>query len=143
MGTALGRSESETDVAVKAASYGVPSWAVDGMDVLAVAEAARRAAGAVRAGGGPYFLELRTYRFRAHSMYDPELYREKAEVAQWKERDPIPAFIARAAIAQSDIDTIEADAKLEIDDAVAFAEQGHDEPVADLTRFVTSESGRT
>ena len=92
MGTALARSESETDLALKASSYEMPAWPVDGMDVLAVRDAARRAVDAVRGGGGPHFLELRTYRFRAHSMYDPERYRDKAEVASWKERDPIPAL---------------------------------------------------
>jgi pyruvate dehydrogenase E1 component alpha subunit len=94
MGTALARSESETDLALKASSYELPAWSVDGMDVLAVQEAARRAAAMVRAGGGPCFLELRTYRFRAHSMYDPELYRGKDEVERWKQRDPIHAFTA-------------------------------------------------
>ncbi len=141
MGTALSRSESQTDLSLKAASYEMPAWPVDGMDVHAVREAARAAVAAVRAGGGPHFLEFRTYRFRAHSMYDPELYRDKAEVARWKERDPIPALIARDAIPQDDVDHIEADVKHEIDDAVDFAEHGTEESVADLTRFVTSERG--
>ena len=144
MGTALGRSESETDVAVKAASYGVPSWAVDGMDVLAVAEAARRAAGAVRAGGGPYFLELRTYRFRAHSMYDPELYRAKEEVERWKTRDPITAMSERlratGALDDAALAAAEKEIAAEIEDAVAFAEAAPLEPVEDLTRFVYSEA---
>ncbi len=141
MGTALSRSESQTDLSLKAASYEMPAWPVDGMDVHAVRDAARAAVAAVRAGGGPHFLEFRTYRFRAHSMYDPELYRDKAEVARWKERDPIPALIARDAIPQDDVDHIEADVKHEIDDAVDFAEHGTEESVADLTRFVTSERG--
>ena len=89
MGTALDRSESQVDIAAKAASYQMPAWAVDGMDVLAVRQAARRAVEAVRGGGGPVFLELHTYRFRAHSMYDPERYRDHDEVESWKERDPI------------------------------------------------------
>jgi pyruvate dehydrogenase E1 component alpha subunit len=143
MGTSLSRSESETDLSLKASSYEMPAWPVDGMDVVAVRDATTRAVDAVRNGGGPHFLELRTYRFRAHSMYDPELYREKTEVAHWKERDPIPAFIERVAIEQAEIDAIEAEAKSEIDDAVAFAEQGTDEPIEHLTRFVTSELGRT
>jgi pyruvate dehydrogenase E1 component alpha subunit len=143
MGTALGRSESETDLSLKASSYEMPAWPVDGMDVVAVRATAARAVEAVRNGGGPHFLELRTYRFRPHSMYDPDLYRDKAEIAQWKERDPIPALIARAEITPAEVDAIEADAKVEIDDAVAFAEQGTDEPVESLTRFVTSELGRT
>jgi pyruvate dehydrogenase E1 component alpha subunit len=143
MGTALARSESETDLSLKASSYEMPAWPVDGMDVIAVSETATRAVEAIRNGGGPHFLELRTYRFRPHSMYDPDLYRDKAEVAQWKERDPIPALIARAELTPTQVDTIESDAKAEIDDAVAFAEQGTDEPVETLTRFVTSELGRT
>jgi pyruvate dehydrogenase E1 component alpha subunit len=96
MGTALALSESETDIQRKAACYRVGAEAVDGMDVLAVAAAARRAADAVRAGQGPRFLELRTYRFRSHSMFDPELYRDKAEVEAWKLRDPLALHAARA-----------------------------------------------
>ena len=92
MGTALDRSESETDLALKAAAYEMPAWPVDGMDVHAVRDAARRAVDRIRGGGGPRFLELRTYRFRAHSMYDPERYRDKAEIELWKERDPITAL---------------------------------------------------
>ena len=95
MGTRLDVSHSVTDLTKKAAAYSVPAAAVDGMDVLAVEEAARSAAEHVRSGEGPFFLECRTYRFRAHSMYDPELYRDKAEVEEWKKRDPIPALIRR------------------------------------------------
>jgi len=145
MGTALERAESETDLALKAASYRVPSWEVDGMDVLAVEEAATRAAEAVRGGGGPHFLELRTYRFRAHSMYDPDLYRDKAEVEQWKHRDPIPLLseqlMGQAVLTQDDIDHMEAEVAVEVDDAVAYADAGTLEPVEDLERFVTSPTG--
>src|SRR3989304_6093845 len=92
MGTALERSESETDLCLKAAAFEIPAWPVDGMNVLAVEAAAKRATFAVRSGAGPHFLEFRTYRFRAHSMYDPKLYRTKEEVEVWKKRDPIPNF---------------------------------------------------
>jgi pyruvate dehydrogenase E1 component subunit alpha len=139
MGTALERSESETNLCVKAASYEMPAWSVDGMDVLAVEDAARRAVASVR-GGGPLFLELRTYRFRAHSMFDPQLYRAKEEVEAWKERDPIPAFVARAQaeglLGAEDPVRIEAEAAAEMAAAVDFAEAGQLEPVADLTRHV-------
>ena len=77
MGTALHRAQAETDLALRAASYGLTSWPVDGMDVLAVEKASRRAVDRIRNGGGPCFLELRTYRFRAHSMYDPDRYRDR------------------------------------------------------------------
>lgn len=140
MGTALDRSESETDLALKAASYEMPAWPVDGMDVIAVEDAARRAAGAVRAGEGPHFLEFRTYRYRAHSMYDPELYRDKAEVERWKERDPLAVFAARLREAEMLDDDLlarlEGEVAAEIDAAVAFGEAGTLEPVEDLTRFV-------
>jgi pyruvate dehydrogenase E1 component alpha subunit len=146
MGTALGRSESETNLAYKAASYEMPAWAVDGMDVIAVADAARRAVTEIRGGGGPVFLELQTYRFRAHSMYDPERYRSKDEVEVWRERDPIARLRGRLTdaglLADADVDAIEAEVTAEIDDAVAFAEAGTWEPVEHLTRFVYSERER-
>ena len=143
MGTALARSESETDLCLKASSYEMPAWPVDGMDVVAVADAARRAAGMVRGGGGPAFLELRTYRFRAHSMYDPQLYRSKEEVERWKERDPIAGFERRLVEAglfdAAGRDALEREVATELAEAVAFAEAGTLEPVADLERFVLSE----
>jgi pyruvate dehydrogenase E1 component alpha subunit len=143
MGTALSRSESETDLCLKASSYEIPAWPVDGMDVRAVARAARGAVLAVREGGGPLFLELRTYRFRAHSMFDPELYRDRVEVEAWKQRDPIPRLCAelRASGALDDAlqARLETEIAKEVADAVAFAEAGTWEPVEDLTRFVTSE----
>jgi pyruvate dehydrogenase E1 component alpha subunit len=142
MGTALERSESMTDIARKAEGYGVASAAVDGMDVLAVAAAAGRAVEVVRAGA-PYLLECRTYRFRAHSMFDAELYRPKQEVAQWKHRDPIALFVERMktadVLAAGDLAELEHLADREIAQAVEFAEAGTWEPVADLARFVSSE----
>jgi pyruvate dehydrogenase E1 component alpha subunit len=145
MGTALEFTESETDLSLKAASYRIPAWEVDGMDVLAVEEAAREAAEAVRGGGGPHFLEMRTYRFRSHSMYDPDRYRDKSEIERWKERDPIPALVARltksGALAEGDLERMETEVGAEVDDAVAFAEAGTFEPVEDVERFVTSEAG--
>jgi pyruvate dehydrogenase E1 component alpha subunit len=141
MGTRLDFSHAMTDLAKKAIGYCVPASAVDGMDVLAVEEAAKSAAELVRSGKGPYFLECRTYRFRAHSMYDPELYRDKAEVEEWKKRDPIPALIRRIEETGTSVDTeqIERDVAKEIDIAIAFAEAGGWEPVEDLERFVYSE----
>ena len=145
MGTALRRSESQTDIALKAAGYELAAWAVDGMDVLAVHEAARRAVDAVRSGAGPHFLELRTYRFRAHSRFDPERYREKAEVAHWIERDPITllrnALEAAGQLSEDQLAGIQGDADAEVAAAVGFAEAGTPEPLEDLARFVYSERG--
>ncbi|TDW31548.1 pyruvate dehydrogenase (acetyl-transferring) E1 component subunit alpha [Cryobacterium psychrophilum] len=145
MGTALGRSESQTSIALKAASYEIPAWSVDGMDVLAVEEAARRAVDAIRAGGGPHFLELRTYRFRAHSMFDPERYREKAEVSTWLERDPIEALRttleSSGKLSDKEWAAIQGEVDAEVAAAVAFADAGTPEPVEELTRFVYSDRG--
>jgi len=143
MGTALARTHAQTDLALRAASYGIRSWAVDGMDVLAVRDAARRAVDTARDGGGPCFLELRTYRFRAHSMYDADRYRDPAEIAAWRQRDPVE-LLATALQATGELDdsmreAAETDVAAEIDRAVATAEAGPLEPVEDLTRFVRSE----
>jgi pyruvate dehydrogenase E1 component alpha subunit len=147
MGTALKRSESEIDLCLKATSYEVPAWPVDGMDVVAVEEAAQRAAAAVRAGGGPYFLEFRTYRFRAHSMFDPQLYRDKQEVEAWKERDPLNTFQVRlreqGLLEDADLARLEEEAAAEITRAVEFAEAGTWEPLEDLTKYVYSEGARS
>jgi pyruvate dehydrogenase E1 component alpha subunit len=140
MGTALERYESETDLALKAASYEMTAWAVDGMDARAVEETTRKAVADVRDGGSPCFLELRTYRFRAHSMYDPDLYRSKDEIASWKERDPIPALSAtleaEGLLTDADVEALEEAIGEEIEAAIAFAEAGTLEPTEDLERFV-------
>lgn len=137
MGTRLDLAESVTNLAKKADAYAVPAASVDGMDVLAVEAAARQAAESIRAGNGPFFLECRTYRFRAHSMYDPELYRSQTEVAEWKKRDPIPALAA--ALTSEAMATLEKEVAAEIEDSIAFAEAGTLEPVEDLERFVYSD----
>ncbi|WP_026380749.1 pyruvate dehydrogenase (acetyl-transferring) E1 component subunit alpha [Afifella pfennigii] len=142
MGTALAESESNLDIAAHAGVYGVPAEVVDGMDVVAVEAAARRAAHAVRQGEGPRFLEARTYRFRAHSMFDPDLYRDKAEVEAWKERGPILKFhdwaLGSGLIHESGVEALEKEIAREVEAAVAFAEGGAWEPVEDLTRYVST-----
>jgi pyruvate dehydrogenase E1 component alpha subunit len=140
MGTHIARHQSQTDIAKKAAAYGMPGEAVDGMDVRAVEAAVRKAADVVRAGGGPRLMELRTYRFRPHSMYDAELYRGKEEVERWKERDPIATFDARlrreGVLTDADRETVEREVAAEVAEAVAFAEAGPWEPVEDLLKDV-------
>jgi pyruvate dehydrogenase E1 component alpha subunit len=146
MGTALERSESETRLTRKAASYDLPASRVDGMDVLAVERAAAVAVDAVRSGAGPQFLELATYRFRAHSMFDPELYRSKSEVEEWKKRDPIAtlttALHASGLLTDGDVGELENAIADELAAAVEFAEHGTLEPLEELetdvyTRAVT------
>lgn len=140
MGTALERSEAETDIHQKAASYGLHSEVVDGMDVVAVEAAGRRAIQRIRETGKPIFLECRTYRFRAHSMFDAQLYRPKDEIEEWRGKGPIVRFqgwlLDNMLIDQEDIAKIEADVDTEIAQAVAFAEAGTWEPVEDLTKHV-------
>jgi pyruvate dehydrogenase E1 component alpha subunit len=137
MGTVIERAQSQPDLTRHAESYAIAAEAVDGMDVLAVEDAARRAVASVRANVYPYFLENRTYRYRAHSMFDPDLYRTKAEIERWKERDPIRLLADRLGDAAA-LATIEERIEAELDDAVAFAEAGHWEPVADLAKDVTT-----
>jgi pyruvate dehydrogenase E1 component beta subunit/2-oxoisovalerate dehydrogenase E1 component len=145
MGTRIERALSVVDLPLKARACGVAAGSVDGMDVEAVETAVRRAAGEVRRGGGPRFLECRTYRFRAHSMFDAELYRDKAEVEEWKKRDPIVTFAAglraRRLLDEADARTIDAETAAEVAAAVAFAEAGTWEPVEELTRDVYTPRG--
>lgn len=140
MGTALALSESETDVARKAACYRITSEAIDGMDVVAVEAAARRALHAVRETGKPHFLECRTYRLRAHSMFDAQFYRSKAEVDSWRPKEPIVRFRGwlevNHMIHPEEISRMESEIDTEIAEAVAFAEAGTWEPVEQLNRFV-------
>jgi pyruvate dehydrogenase E1 component alpha subunit len=140
MGTAIERYESQTDLCVKASSYGMPATRVDGMDVAAVREAVQGAAELVRDGGGPMFVECRTYRFRAHSMFDAELYRSKEEVEAWKTRGPIHTFSARlkaqGTLTEEEFLAIDAAAQAEVEEAVAWAEAGSWEPVEELLRDV-------
>jgi len=144
MGTALALSESETDISRKAASYKIVSEAVDGMDVIAVEAAARRAVHVVRESRKPYFLECRTYRLRAHSMFDPQLYRDKAEVESRRKTEPIVHLQrwleASHMVHPDEVALIEAQIDSEIADAVGFAEAGTWEPVEQLTRFTYADA---
>jgi pyruvate dehydrogenase E1 component alpha subunit len=143
MGTALARSEAATDLRAKAAAYTVPAQALDGMDVLAVEAATRRAVQAIRGGDGPQFIECKTYRLRAHSMFDAQLYREKGEVEEWRTRGPLITFTTRwkaaGLITEEDFQSLQSAANVEVESAVAFAERSEWEPVEDLERFVYAE----
>lgn len=146
MGTALERHQANREIAPKAAAHGVSAEKVDGMDVVEVERAVGYAAESVREQGTPRFLELSTYRFRAHSMFDPERYREKAEVAKAQERDPILLMTDRLRALGVEEDAFEGIAgrvEDEIETAVRLAEEGELEPVEDLLRdVVTKEVGR-
>ena len=145
MGTHIERAQSQTDLRAKAQSYLVAAETVDGMDVTAVEVATKRAADLIRRGEGPAFIEYRTYRFRAHSMFDAELYRDKSEVEVWKARDPIATFSSKLKEAGQATDAvlqaIEDAVTAEIADAVAFAEAGTWESIEDLTKDVYTSAG--
>jgi pyruvate dehydrogenase E1 component alpha subunit len=144
MGTRLDLSESEPDIHEKAHGYRMRSEVVDGMDAVAVEAAATRAVSAIRSEGGPYFLECRTYRFRAHSMFDPQLYRNREEIEEWKKRDPIPRLInwmqSANMLHPGEVEPIEKQVAAEIDAAVAFSESAPWEDVEELTRHVHAEA---
>ena len=144
MGTALAASHASTDLAGRAGTYGLAAQSVDGMDVAAVSAVAADAVAAVRSGSGPHFIEARTYRLRAHSMYDPERYRSRDEVAAWRQRDPL--VVGRAALevagtSSAALDAIDAEVMAEVDGAVTFAEAGTPERVETLLDHVMAGTG--
>ena len=132
MGTALESAQSQLDMELRSRGYGVPAEAVDGMNVAACEAAATRAVESVRRGGGPHLVEFKTYRFRAHSMADPDLYRTKEEIAEWRRRDPIDLFVEQQQVDKETLDEIEARVAAELIDAVGLAEAGAWEPLEDL-----------
>jgi pyruvate dehydrogenase E1 component alpha subunit len=140
MGVPLEDSEVETDIWRKARAYRMPAEQVDGMDPIQVEAAVRRAAEHVRGGQGPWFLEARTYRFRAHSMFDTQAYRTRDEIDGWRRLDPIERLrawmVANHEISDAEARAIEVEVMAEIDAAVAFAEAGTLEAVDELERFV-------
>jgi pyruvate dehydrogenase E1 component alpha subunit len=145
MGTEIAHEQADQDLTVKASSYSMPAWSVDGMDVEAVADATERSLASIRGGGGPVFLELKTFRFRAHSMYDPDRYRTSAEIDRWKERDPLLVLEERLRSSGGDevearLAEVSAEADAEVDDSVGFADAAELEPLEELTRWVYSDA---
>ena len=144
MGTAIERAESETSIVRHAESYRVEAEEVDGMDVVAVEAAARRLAEAVRADNRPRLIESKTYRFRAHSMFDPDLYRPRQEIETWKQKGPVVRFsqwaLETGLLHQDDVVSLERAADEVVEEAVQFAEASPWEPVEDLERDVLTPS---
>lgn len=142
MGTALKYTHSILELEKKGMAYGIDSVAVDGMDLMAVINAANKAVTKIKKTGKPYFLVCNTYRFRAHSMFDAELYRDKSEVEEWKKRDPIALFkkylLQEKLTTEKEISSIEARIESEVQRAVDFAESGTLESIEDLTKHVYS-----
>jgi pyruvate dehydrogenase E1 component alpha subunit len=127
MGTAIPYVSAVTEMYKKACAYDIPAEQVDGMDPLAVHEVIKRAVEHSRSGKGPYLVEALTFRYRGHSMADPEQYREKKEVEEWRPRDPIPAFradlIEHGVLTEEQAASIESEIEQQLDAAVKFADE--------------------
>ena len=127
MGTSVERSSNVRELYTLGESYDMPAEPVDGMDVEQVHEAVKRAADRARAGEGPTFLEFKTYRFRGHSMSDPQKYRTKEEVEQWKSRDPLEMcrdrILTNGIATEAELDAIDARVKEKVEASVKFAEE--------------------
>jgi len=140
MGTTVERASAVSDIRRKADGYDMPNFEVDGMDIMAVREIALRLIEEVRAGSGPQFLEVHTYRFVGHSMGDPQRYRKAEEVKKWEENDPIGIyrlFLTKKKLAkESDLDALDDQAAAEIEDAVQFAEASPEPGPEELFRNI-------
>lgn len=136
MGTSVERASAVTEIHQKADGYGMKSSQVNGMDVLEVYEAAKEAIAYVRKESQPYFLEIDTYRFRGHSMGDPERYRKAEEVKQWQANDPIGIFnkhlLDKKIATRKQLDEIESRAEQEVNEAVEFAENSPEPSMDEL-----------
>jgi pyruvate dehydrogenase E1 component alpha subunit len=136
MGTAVDRASAVTEIRQKAEGYGMKNGQVDGMDVMKVYDAAKDALKFVRENAQPYLLEIDTYRFRGHSMGDPERYRKAEEVKKWQENDPIGIFnkqlLEKKIATAKALDEIEARAEEEIVKAVEFAEASPEPAMEEL-----------
>lgn len=143
MGTSVERASAVSSIAIKARGYDMPSEVVDGMDVVKVYEAGRKAIESVRAGKGPFLLECTTYRFRGHSMGDPERYRGREEVEKWEENDPIGIFrrhlVDGGVVGMKSLDDIDRQVADEIEAAVQFAEASPEPAMEDLYKDVYAE----
>ena len=143
MGTAVDRASAVSSIAMKARGYDMPNDKVDGMDVVKVFEASQKAIEAVRSGKGPYLLEITTYRFRGHSMGDPERYRKQEEVKKWEESDPIGIYrkylTDNKFITGKSLDEIDVQVLAEVDKAVEFAETSPEPTMEDLYKDIYSD----
>jgi pyruvate dehydrogenase E1 component alpha subunit len=135
MGTSVERASAVEEIRQKAEGYNIPNERIDGMNVIRVRKAAEEHLEFVRQGNGPYFLEVVTYRYRGHSMGDPERYREKVEIEKWQEEDPIGIYhkhlLEEGIASEDELDDIGTKVEAEVEDAVEFAESSPDpEPEA-------------
>jgi pyruvate dehydrogenase E1 component alpha subunit len=140
MGTAVDRASAVPEISQKALGYGMANRQVDGMDLMAVRQAAEEMLAQIRAGGGPMLLEVLTYRFRGHSMGDPERYRNQEEVHKWQENDPIGIYrkylVEKSIVTESELDQADDAAMQEAVAAVEFAESSPEPGPEELFRHI-------
>jgi pyruvate dehydrogenase E1 component alpha subunit len=145
MGTAVSRASAVSEIRQKAEGYGIPNERIEGMDVLEVKKAAEKAIKTIREGNGPYFLEIMTYRFRGHSMGDPERYRESEEVKRWQENDPIGVYhkwlVKNEKSTDEELDKLVEQVEQEVEEAVEFAENSPEPAPEELFTHVYAEEG--
>jgi pyruvate dehydrogenase E1 component alpha subunit len=144
MGTAMSQTSALTEVYKRADAYAIPAERVDGMDVLEMQRRTEHALEHIRSGKGPYLLEAVTYRYRGHSMADPELYREKNEVTEWRNQDPIQAFAAvllrSQQFQQDEIDAVSQRVEEEVEEAARFADESPFPDLSTLTNDIYAPS---
>jgi len=144
IGMAHDRATSETEIWRKASAFGMPGEEIDGMDVLAVRGAAERALERARAGEGPTLIECLTYRFRGHSLADPDELRSEKEKEFWAQRDPIKKLkndlTSSGLISDDEIKNIEKEIDLEVNDAVEFALNAPEPDPSELTKYIWAEN---
>jgi len=132
MGTAVERASAVSEIRRKADGYNIPNEKVNGMDVMEVHQAAERVFEWVRSGNGPYFMEIITYRYRGHSMGDPERYRQQEEVRCWEKEDPIGIFrdylMFKQSVAEAELAELERSVAAELKEAIEFAESSPEPP---------------
>lgn len=140
MGTAVDRASAVHEIRQKACGYNIPSSCVDGMNVMEVREATEKILADIRSGKGPYFLEAETYRYRGHSMGDPERYRKAEEIHHYQESDPIGIYrnflLGVDSIAEEDLNRIDKEAMQAVEEAVEFAESSPEPAPEDLFKDV-------
>jgi len=140
MGTAVDRASAVSEMRQKAEGYGIPNNCVDGMNPLYVREVSEKAIDFIRSGGGPFFLEIVTYRFRGHSMGDPERYRQQEEVKKWQENDPIGIYrgilLEENTASETELDSLDAKVDQEVLEAIQFAENSPEPEPGELFKDI-------
>lgn len=143
MGTSVDRASAVSEMRQKAEGYGMNNAQVDGMDVMAVRKASQEILEQIRGGGGPFFLEVITYRYRGHSMGDPERYRQSDEVKKWQENDPIGIYrrflLEGEHAGEDELNEIDSQVEAEVEEAVQFAESSPDPALEDLFDHIYAE----